>query len=39
VTADIVGLAGAMWVIAGITGASGLIAAVRLRETLQHATV
>jgi MFS family permease len=38
VTADVVGLAGAMWVIAAITGASGLVAAVRLRETLQHAT-
>ena len=38
-TADVLGLAGAMWVIAGITGASGLVAAVRLRETLQHAPV
>ena len=36
VTADVLGLAGAMWVIAAITGASGLVAAVRLRETLQH---
>jgi MFS family permease len=39
VTADVLGLAGAMWVIAAITGASGLVAAVRLRETLQHGTV
>jgi len=39
VTADVLGLAGAMWVIAAITCASGLVAAVRLRETLQHATV
>jgi MFS family permease len=39
ITADVLGLAGAMWVIAAITGASGLVAAVRLRETLQHGTV
>jgi MFS family permease len=39
VTADVLGLAGAMWVIAAITGASGLVAAVRLRETWQHGTV
>jgi MFS family permease len=39
VTADVLGLAGAMWVIAAITCASGLVAAVRLRETLQHATL
>jgi MFS family permease len=38
-TADVLGLAGAMWVIAAITCASGLVAAVRLRETLQHTTV
>jgi MFS family permease len=38
VTADVLGLAGAMWVIAAITCASGLVAAVRLRETLHHAT-
>ena len=37
VTADVLGLAGAMWVIAAITGPSGLVAAVRMRETLQHA--
>jgi MFS family permease len=39
VTADILGLAGSMWVIAAITCASGAVAAVRLRETLPHATV
>ncbi len=37
--ADSLGLAGAMWVVTGITCASGLVVAVRLRETLQHATV
>jgi MFS family permease len=37
--ADGLGLAGAMWVVTGITCASGLVVAVRLRETLQHATV
>jgi MFS family permease len=39
VTADVLGLAGAMWVVAAITGASGLVVAVRLRETLRHAAV
>src|SRR5712691_9975096 len=39
VTADVLGLVGAMWVVAAITCASGLVAAVRLRETLPHATV
>jgi len=38
-TADVLGLAGAMWMIAAITCASGLVAAVRLRETLQQAAV
>ena len=38
-TADVLGLAGAMWVIAALTGASGLVAAVRLRETLQQVTM
>jgi MFS family permease len=37
-TADVLGLAGAMWVIAATTCASGLVAAVRLGETLHHAT-
>jgi MFS family permease len=36
--ADVFGLAGAMWVIAAITGASGIVVMVRLRETLQDAT-
>ena len=39
VTSDVLGLAGAMWVIAAITCASGFVAAVRLRETVPHATV
>jgi MFS family permease len=38
VTADVLGLAGAMWLIAAITCGSGLVAAVRLSETLQPAT-
>jgi hypothetical protein len=33
-SADVLGLAGAMWVVAAITCASGLVAAARLRETL-----
>ena len=37
--ADVLGLAGAMWVIAALTTASGLVAAVRLRETLPQAAV
>jgi MFS family permease len=36
-SADMLGLAGAMWVVAAITCASGLVTAVRLRETLPHA--
>jgi MFS family permease len=36
--ADVFGLAAAMWVIAAITGASGIVVMVRLRETLQDAT-
>ena len=39
VTADVLGLVGAMWVITALTCASGLVVAVRLRETLQHATM
>ena len=39
VMADVLGLAGAMWVIAAITGASGVVTAIRQRETLQHRTV
>jgi MFS family permease len=38
IAADIVGLAGAMWLVAMITFASGLVAAVRMSET-HHATV
>jgi MFS family permease len=34
VTADALGLAAAMWLIAAITFGSGLLAAVRMRETL-----
>ena len=33
ITADVVGLAGAMWFVAAITFASGLVAAVRMSET------
>jgi hypothetical protein len=32
--ADLFGLAGAMWMVAAITAASGLIVAVRMTETL-----
>ena len=38
ITADVLGLAGAMWLVAAITLASGLVVAVRLRETLPRAT-
>jgi MFS family permease len=37
-SADLLGLGGAMWIIAAITCASGVVAAVRLRETREHAT-
>jgi MFS family permease len=37
VMADLFGLAGAMWVIATMTGASGLVAALRLSEIAQEA--
>ena len=37
ITADVLGLAGAMWLVAAITLASGLVVAVRMRETLQRA--
>ena len=33
ITADLVGLAGAMWLVATITCASGLLAAIRMSET------
>ena len=38
ISADVVGLSGAMWIVAGITALSGLLAAVRMHETLQHST-
>lgn len=38
VSADIIGLSGAMWIVAGITALSGLVAAARMRETLQPST-
>jgi hypothetical protein len=38
ITADVLGLAVAMWLAAAITFASGFVAAVRVRETLQRAT-
>jgi MFS family permease len=38
VATDALGFAGAMWVVATITFASGLVAAVRMRETMRPAT-
>jgi hypothetical protein len=38
VVADAFGFAGAMWVVAAVTFAAGLVAAVRMRETMQAAT-
>jgi MFS family permease len=38
VTADAIGLAGAMWIVAGITLVSGVVAAVRMDETSQFST-
>ena len=35
ISADLLGLAGALWVVTCITFASGLVTAVRMRETLQ----
>jgi MFS family permease len=35
ITADVAGLAGAMWFVAAITFTSGLVAAVRMNETHQ----
>jgi MFS family permease len=37
-SADVVGLSGAMWIVASITALSGLVAAVRMHETLHHST-
>jgi MFS family permease len=39
VTADAVGFAGAMWLVAAMTLTSGIVAAVRMDETLQLRTV
>jgi MFS family permease len=36
VTADALGLAPAMWIVAALTATSGLIVALRMRETLHH---
>lgn len=36
VTADLLGLSGAMWTVAAITFASGVVVAVRMRETLRR---
>ena len=38
-TADAIGLAGSMWLVAGITLASGVVAAVRLDETSRRSVV
>jgi MFS family permease len=38
VTADAIGLSGAMWLVAGITLMSGVVAAVRMDETLHFST-
>jgi len=35
VAADVIGLAGAMWVVAGVTLISGIVAAVRMDETVR----
>jgi hypothetical protein len=37
-TADAIGLTGAMWVVAAITCLSGVIVGVRMDETLQRRT-
>jgi len=39
VAADAIGLSGAMWLVAGITLISGVVAAVRMDETSQFSTV
>src|SRR5207244_11735861 len=38
IVADLIGLSGAMWGVAGITAASGVLTAVRRRGTLQRST-
>jgi MFS family permease len=37
IAADLVGLSGAMWIVAAITAISGIVSAVRMQETLQYA--
>ena len=39
ITADVIGLSGAMWLVAGITVASGVVAALRMDETSRRAAV
>jgi len=39
ITADLIGLSGAMWLIAGVTVASGVVAALRLDETSRRVAV
>lgn len=39
VTADLFGLAAAIWVVAALTGLSGTVVAIRMRETLAHRPV
>jgi MFS family permease len=39
ITADAIGLSAAMWLVAGITLLSGVVAAVRMDETLRFSTV
>ena len=36
VTADAFGLSAAIWLVAGVTAASGLVVALRMRETLKR---
>ncbi|HEY7449686.1 MAG TPA: MFS transporter [Vicinamibacterales bacterium] len=38
ISADVLGLSGAMWIVAGITALSGFVAAIRMRETWHPAT-
>jgi predicted MFS family arabinose efflux permease len=37
ITADALGIDAAIWLVAAITFVSGLVVAVRMRETLKHA--
>ena|SRR5258706_12957712 len=38
ITADVLGIDAAIWLVAGVTFASGLVVAVRMRETLRPAS-